>query len=241
MTVNDSQLGTSDSWLRSSARFLKRRVMIGRMTLAFLLIMLIPGCNYFMLLGYLIGGPPQVEPLFEKETNQCMTDRGVRVAVVCFAPDELKYQFDNIDHIIANRVTNALKAKKIDVISYDEIQAWLKDNPDWDTAEEVGAEFDVRYVVFIDVSNFGLYERDSNTLYRGRCEAMVHVYEMKTDGEGESIFSHEINSLYPTQVPRSASDVSYDTFRMEYIWKLSDEIGRMFYPYLRGDDINNAA
>ena len=217
------------------------RSFISRLALAGLLLLTIPGCNYFLLLGYLIGGPPQIEPLFEKETDKSMTDRGVRVAVVCDAPDDLKYQFDNIDHIIANRVTNALKAKKIDVISYDEVRVWLKDNPDWDTAVEIGAEFDVRYVVYIDVSDFGLYERDSNTLFRGRCEAAVSVYEMETDGNGTRIFYHPINSLYPTQVPRSASDVSYDTFRMEYIWRLSDEIGRLFYPYLNGDDISNAA
>ena len=220
---------------------LSRGTILTKLFLIALMLITIPGCNYFLLLGYLIGGPPQIEPLFEKETDKCMTDRDIRVAVVCYASDELKYQFDSIDHIIANRVTNQLKSKKIDVIAYPEIQTWLKDNPDWDTAVEIGAEFDVNYVVYIDVSAFSLYERDSNTLFRGRCDAIVSVYEMETDGDGKRIFSREINSLFPLQVPRSASDVSYDTFRMEYILRLSDEIGRLFYPYLNGDDISNAA
>jgi hypothetical protein len=126
-------------------------------------------------------------------------------------------------------------------VNYAEVQTWLRDNPDWDTAVEVGAEFDVNYVIYIDVSAFSLYERDSNTLFRGRCDAIVSVYEMETDGDGKRIFSREVNSIFPIQVPRSAADVSYDTFRMEYIWRLSDEIGRMFYPYLHGDDISSAA
>lgn len=212
-----------------------------RLMIMLLLLITIPGCNYVLLLGYLIGGPPQIEPLFEKETSKCMTDKDIRVAVVCYASDELKYQFDSIDHIIASRLTNQLASKKIDVVSYDEIRTWLKDNPDWDTAVEVGAEFDVNFVVYVDVSDFSLYERDSNSLFRGRCDAIVSVYEMETDGDGKRIFSREINSLFPLQVPRSASDVSYDTFRMEYIWRLGDEIGRLFYPYLNGDDISNAA
>ena len=99
----------------------------------------------------------------------------------------------------------------------------------------------MNFVVYIDVSGFSLYERDSNTLFRGRCDAIVSVYEMETDGDGKRIFSREINSVFPLQVPRSASDVSYDTFRMEYIWRLSDEIGRLFYPYLNGDDISYAS
>jgi len=216
-------------------------VLLMKFSLIALLLVSIPGCNYFLLLGYLIGGPPQIEPLFEKETKKSMTDKDVRVAVVCYASDELKYQFDNLDHIVASRITNQLSSKKIKVVSYDEIRTWLKDNPDWDTAVEVGAEFDVNFVVYIDVSGFSLYERDSNTLFRGRCDAIVSVYEMKTDGDGKRIFSREINSVFPLQVPRSASDVSYDTFRMEYIWRLSDEIGRLFYPYLNGDDISHAA
>ena len=206
-----------------------------------MMLVAIPGCNYFLLLGYLIGGPPQLEPLFEKETGKSMTDKDIRVAVVCYASDELKYQFDNLDHIIANRVSNQLAAKKIDVVSYDEVRTWLNANPDWDTAIEIGAEFDVNFVIYIDVSGFSLYERDSNTLFRGRCDAIVSVYEMETDGDGKRTFSRDINSVHPLQVPRSASEMSYDTFRMEYIWRLSDEIGRLFYPYLTGDDISNAA
>jgi len=215
--------------------------LLTRLALIALLLVTTPGCNYFLLLGYLIGGPPQIEPLFEKETQKCMTDRNIRVAIVCFAKDELKYQFDNIDHIIASRLTNQLASKKIDVVPYDEVRTWLKDNPDWDTAIEIGAEFDVNFVIHVDVSAFSLYERDSNTLYRGRCDAIVSVYEMETDGDGKRIFSRDVNSIFPLQVPRSAADVSYDTFRMEYIWRLSDEIGRLFYPYLNGDDISNAA
>lgn len=201
----------------------------------------IPGCNYFIALGYLIGGPPQEEPLFEKETKKSMTDKDVRVAVVCYASDELKYRFDNIDHIIASRVTNQMAGKKIEMVPYDEIRAWLNENPDWDTAEDVGAEFDVTYVVYIDVSDFSLYERDSNSLFRGRCDAIVSVYEMETGGEGRRIFSRDVNSVYPTQVPRSATDVSHDTFRMEYIWRLSDDIGRLFYPWHLADQFDHTA
>ena len=188
----------------------------------------------------MIGGPPQIEPLFEKDTTKSLTDRNTRVAVVCYASDELKYECEHIDHIIARQVGYQLSMNKIDVVPSDEVRSWMIQNPDWDTAAEVGKAFDVNFVVYIDVSDFSLYERDSNTLFRGRCEAIVSVYEMETDGSGDRIFSHDLNSQYPIQVPRSATDVSYDTFRMEYFSRLSDEIGRLFYPYLNGDDISNA-
>ena len=232
---------TSQVIVKNSNRLQDCCRLISRFTVAALLIVSASGCNYFIALGYLVGGPPQVEPLFEKETKKSMTDRNVRVAVVCYASDDLKYECENIDHIINHQVTYQLSnIGKIEVVPDDEIRAWMIQNPDWDTASEVGAAFDVNYVIYIDVSEFSLYERDSNTLFRGHCEATVSVYEMETGGEGKNIFSHDLNSQYPVQVPRSATDVSYDTFRMEYFSRLSDEIGRLFYPYLNGDDITNA-
>ena len=107
---------------------------------------------------------------------------------------------------MANRRKEALdyhsqgRPGKIEVVPNDEVRTWMIQNPDWDTAAEVGAAFDVNYVIYIDVSEFSLYERDSNTLFRGRCEAIVSVYEMETDGEGKRIFSHDLNSQYPIQV-----------------------------------------
>ena len=86
-----------------------------RLALTALMLISMPGCNYFILLGYLIGGPPQIEPLFEKDTKKSLTDRNVRVAVVCYASDELKYECENIDHIIARQVTYQLSMNKIDV------------------------------------------------------------------------------------------------------------------------------
>jgi hypothetical protein len=227
--------------VQPSPTFPFSRCALVRFGLTMSLLLAIPGCNYFLVLGYLIGGMPQIEPLFEKETRKSMTDRGVKVAVVCYASDELKYQFDNVDHIVASSVTKQLANKKIKAVDYAEIRTWLMNNPDWDTAVEVGAEFDVNYVIYVDISGFSLYERDSNTLFRGRCDAIVSVYEMETDGDGKRIFSRELNSVFPLQVPRSASESSYDGFRGEYIFRLSDEIGRLFYPYMSGDDIGNAA
>lgn len=207
------------------------------MIVAAALLTFLPGCNYFLLLGYLIGGPPQLEPLFEKETQKSFTDRDVRVAVVCYAPDELKKFHDNIDQMLAQRLAAMLHRNQIEIIDPGAVNAWMVKNPDWDSATEIGAEFDVNYVVYVDISDFGMYEKDSTSLFRGRCDAIVSVYEMETDGDGSRIFTKDLSSLFPTQVPRSASDVSYETFRNEYFFRLADEIGRLFYPHRNGDDI----
>ena len=216
----------------------KNRSKFGLLVVA-MAVLVLPGCNYFIALGYLIGGPPQIQPLFEKETKKSFTDRDVKVAVVCYAPDDLKKFHDNIDQTLAQRLSALLYKNKIEIISPEAINAWMVKNPDWDSATEIGAEFDVNYVVYVDISTFSLYEKDSTSLFRGRSDTVVAVYEMETDGDGRRIWDKDINSVFPKIVPRSASDVSYDTFRNEYFFRLADDIGRMFYPHSNGDDILN--
>lgn len=222
--------------LRARRFALHRQLM--RLALVAILCVTQPGCNYFILLGYLIGGPPSVEPDFEIMTKKSMTDKDVTVAVVCFAPNEVKWDFDEIDMEIGKYVTYRLYEKDIKVINPDRIRAWLDKNPNWDRAEEIGAAFNVTYVVYIDLHNYNLYEENSTQLYRGRCDGWVSVFEMDKDGHGEKIYSKELNSKYPLNVPRATSEQSYTQFKREYLSRLSDEIGRLFYEYYNGDDIS---
>ncbi len=207
--------------------------------MAALMVSCFSGCNYLVFFGYLIGGPPQLEPIFEKETRKSFTDHGVRVAVVCYVDNDLKYQYDSIDHLLAVGVAARLRQNHIEIVNPERIRGWLEENTHWDTPDEIGAEFDATYVVYIDMSNFSLYEHDSRHLYRGRAEIVVNVYEMDASGEGERIFSQDLSSEFPRLTQRSASEISYDSFRTEYLLRLSEEIGRMFFPYGSGDDVGS--
>ena len=162
------------------------------------------GCNYLMVFGYLIGGPPSVEPQFDKETKESMTDKDVRVAVVCFAPNEIKYSFENIDHELAQYVAFQLHSHKIGVVPPDRVKGWLEEHKDWDKPEEIGAAFKVTYVIYIDLNEFTLYEEGSPSLYRGRSEGIVSVWKMDDDDHAEKIFSAEKTSKYPMHQPVSA-------------------------------------
>ena len=207
---------------------------------AALLCCVLSGCSYVMIFGYLIGGPPSVEPQFDKETKESMTDKDVRVAVVCFAPTEIRYSFESIDHELAQYVTHQLHAHKIKVVPPDLIKGWLDEHKDWDKPEEIGAYFKVKYVVYIDLNSFTLYEEGSSNLYRGRSESIVSVWKMdEVDTHAEKIFSVDKTSKYPLFQPVSSGDKTYTTFKGEYLTRLSDEIGRFFYEYYTTDEIGS--
>ena len=196
-----------------------------------LLCLVASGCNYVVVLGYLIGGPPTIEPSFDKETKESMTDKDVRVCVVCFAENKIKYNFDSIDYELAHYVAMQLHQHKIQVVNPDSVKAWLEENSDWDKPEEIGTYFKTKYVVNIDLNSFSLWEEGSAELYRGRAEAIVSVYKMNDDGSAEKIFGKEKTSKYPIHMPVSSADKSYQIFKAEYLTRLSDEIGRFFYEY----------
>ncbi len=223
---------------RAGGRWRRGRMLLGALLAA--ATFTASGCNYVVLLGYLIGGPPSIEPDFDANTRRSLTDKDAIVAVVCYAPDEIKWDFDEIDREVAKYVTFRLHEHHIKVINPDLVAAWLDENPDWTDPAEIGEALKCRYVISIDLQRFSLYEENSATLYRGRAEGLVSVYEVFDDGSSEQIYSKEFTSRYPLMVPRSTYEVTYSTFKRQYLSRLSEEIGRLFYEHYNGDDIPDA-
>ena len=96
-------------------------------------------------------------------------------------------------------------------------------------------------MIYIDLHKFSLYEPGNQQLFRGRAEALVSVIEVDENGDGEKIYTKELTSIFPLAVARSTYDVAYSRFKREYLSRLSEEIGRLFYEHYNGDDIPDAS
>jgi hypothetical protein len=195
------------------------------------------GCAQFVLLGYLIGGPPSIEPNFDAETGLSLKGKDKTVAVVCYAPTELQYDYPKVDAEVASAVAYRLAEHGIKVVHPDYVKAWIDENSDWDRAEEIGEALKATHIIDIELVAFSLYEENSHTLYRGRSEVYLSVIEMQPDGTGEKVFATELDSLFPTQMPRPTTDISYVQFKREYLSRLSESIGWNFYERYNGDMI----
>lgn len=200
------------------------------------------GCNAVILLGYLIGGPPSIEPDFHKQTNLSLTGKNTTVMVMCYAPTELRWDNDAVDYELAKHVAVRLNMNKIKVIDPDRVHAWLDKNKDWQKAAEVGAEFKVDYIIHIDLKDYSLFEEHSSDLYRGRADALITVVKMDEDKkDGNVIYSKDLVSRFPTKTPASVYQYSYANFKKMYLSTLSNEIGVLFYESFAGDDYVNTA
>lgn len=205
--------------------------------LVFLAMCLTPmGCTQMVMLGYLIGGPPSIEPDFDAKTNVSLSKKGTKVLVMCYAPKEVKWDFDSVDRELGRHLSHRLAQNKITVMDPDAVHAWLDEHDDWDKPEEIGRDFEADYVIFVEINEFGLYEQGSSNLYRGHSECLISVYQME-DGEGNEIYTKEYVSKFPLLQPVSTSDQSYYDFKRHYLSFLSQELGRHFYEHFAGDDI----
>lgn len=196
------------------------------------------GCTQFVLLSYLLHGPPTIEPDFDGETKLSLSKPDTVVAVVGYAPTEVQWKFPRIDDQVATAVAYRLGQNHIKMIDPAYVKSWIDQHPDWEQSAEIGKAFNADYVIEIEIAAYSLYEGTSTTLFRGRTEANVHVVKMsKEEGTGERIYSKALNFEYPTQIPRSSYEQSLQDFQKEYLSTLSQKIGYLFYERSHGDMI----
>lgn len=184
-----------------------------------------------MMLPNSIDRLPPIETDFYKKTNVALNKKGRKVLVMCYAPKEVKWDFDAVDRELGVYVAHRFNVSQIKVLDPDVVNEWLDKHPAWDKPEEIGRDLEVEFVVLVEIRKFGLFEPGSNTLFRGNAEIDLSVFEMEKSGEGNEIYSKEVVSKYPIGQPVMTSEVSYNDFKRHYLSRLSDEIGRHFYGY----------
>jgi len=214
------------------------RRTVSRIAGLLLLLVCLPGCGQFVLLSYILGGPPSIEPDFDAQTGKGLDRRDITVAVIGYADTDMKVRNPKIDAEIASLVAYRLAANKINIVHPDTVHAWLDEHPDWEKPAEVGQGLKADYVIEIELLSFDLYEEHSASLFRGRTEGYVNVYEMKDDGSGDQIYSKDLNFVFPTEVPRSTYDQHPSQFKREYLTRLSELIGWLFIPRYSGDKMH---
>lgn len=201
------------------------------------------GCKLVMMAGYLIGGPPSIEPDFDVQTKKSMTDYDVMVAVVVWAPKEVKFDDPKLEEDLEQNIAYKLHAKHVKTVTPQRVREWLDKHPKYDKAAELGADFKAKlkpktfYVIDVELSDYSLYEKGSQTLHRGTAEIFIRVWEIDDNGEGTVIYNTKVNSMWPLAAPKSTNDIGQPQFRRRYLQRLAEEIGRKFYEHYNGDDL----
>lgn len=157
-----------------------------------------------------------------------------RVAVICVSSNAA-YGVGIEAELLSRNVTRILqeRVKDIKLVSQDEIGDWVDQN-DWDEVDyrEVGRGVKADKVVAIDISGFRLYE--GQTLYRGRAEVTVTVYDIKEGGK--EVFRRKMPEIkFPTSAAYHSSETTESVFRQLFIDVVARQIGHYFHEYDMAD------
>ncbi len=160
-----------------------------------------------------------------------------KVAVVCVSGDSI-YTPHSTATDLAARVEQLLKknVKDIEVIDQNKVADWI-DNNDWDLidydyrkiARGVGAD----KLVAIELDSFSM--REGGTMYKGKCDVNVSVYDMTTDGE-ETLILDAFPIKYPTNGAVSTAARTERQFRSQFLKVIAHDVAKSFYRHdLRED------
>lgn len=161
--------------------------------------------------------------------------QGQQVAIVCVSNASATGPA-SIASMVERSVGMLLKQKGRDirVIHQEDVAKWIDTN-DWDQMDyrEIGRGVGADMVLAIDLDNITLHE--GRTLYKGRADVTVTVYDMKA--EGQVAFRRSLPEFsFPQNAARPVTEMSEGRFRALFVEVLAQQVARYFCAYQIQDD-----
>jgi hypothetical protein len=161
--------------------------------------------------------------------------KGKKVAVVCRPPADLNYANSSVGRDLVQQMSKLLaqRVPKIKVVDAQRVNKWCGENT-WEEYAEVGKALKADVVVGVELEKFSIYQ--AQTLYQGKANAMVRVYDCK-DG-GKVVFEKILpQTIYPPNAVIQTSDMQEAAFRRDFVGVLADQIARHFYSHDQYADV----
>jgi hypothetical protein len=153
-----------------------------------------------------------------------------QVVAIVTVTDSSQYSDDvgarELSRAIGSIVTQ--KVKNVKLVREEEIDEW-RDVNGWDEIDflKIGQGVKADKIMGIELSNLSL--REGTTLYRGRSNVQVRVYDVAT---GTVEYKRQLDDFeYPIMAGQSVSETTETRFRRLYLTMLAQEVARSFHAY----------
>lgn len=228
-----------------TSKQIENRLCFSRRCCSLLLLSLLcagaSGCSLYVMAGKMFFGDPLLTCEFTKQTSVDLTEEDKKVLVICSTPESIRSDYPSLNYDLLEQITYDLKRQEIKVMDTGEVATWLDDNGGvWNDVDELAENFDVDYIIHVDIDSFDYREPNSPNLLRGKALGTVFAYEVtEVDGirRALSVFESEYTSEYPSHLPVSVEQESAKVFRKKYLDRIADQIGRFFYNYHSSESI----
>lgn len=199
------------------------------------------GCSLGVMAGKLFFGDPLVTCEFTRRTNIDLSEEHKKVLVICSTPESIRSDYPSLNYDLLEQITYDLKRREIVVQDTGEVATWLDDNGGvWNDVDQLAENFEVDYIIHVDIDEFDYREPNSPNLLRGKAYGTVSAYEVQdVDGyrRALSVFETNYTSEFPSHMPVSIEQESPKVFRKKYLDRIADQIGRFFYNYHSSEEI----
>jgi len=126
------------------------------------------------------------------------------------------------------------KLPKATFVRQDEIDSWLdgKSSRDQDFVA-IGEAVKADYLISVEMLDLKL--KDGQTLFRGRSNLTVRVWDVKSS---KIAFQKSLPEYtYPIMAGQATTETDEPKFRRVYLMNVADKIGRYFYAHEFGEDV----
>jgi hypothetical protein len=213
--------------------FMHRVTSVG---LAGVFIAAVSGCSgtiSMLALPALFTGSEAIEPKVKLVKGR---HDSAKILVLSFASTDLRWGNDSVDEEITAMISAEISQdSRFKVTPERKVRAWKDLNPRWSTKspQAIGEEFEVDYVVMLEVTDFAVQEPKSPFLLQGRAKASIKVHDVKKDQEVyRDIYTRE----FPSTGPIPASDISsQDGFKIKFMKTLAKELSWTFVAHPASD------
>jgi hypothetical protein len=161
-----------------------------------------------------------------------------KVAVVCVSNDSIHSPYSTCT-LLARKVQGLLQAKvkSIEIVDEDRVADWI-DNHDWDQVNydyrKMGRGVRADKVVAVELASFSLHE--GGTMYKGRCEVNVAVYDIANGGKKVLVLDGS-PIVYPANGGQSTATRSDRQFRDQFLNVVAHEVAKNFYRHDLKEDM----
>lgn len=227
----------------SARKRLASRRKLGHAILCLAVMFPLAGCSLFVMAGKMFFGDPKLTSPFRAATDVDLTDGKHSVIVVCSAPlASTDQDMTSVSYQLVADVSRKLRRQNVDVISSNKVRDWMDDNGGLlDDPRQLADEFDVDYIIHIDLQQITYHEENSPDLYRGNASGEVVAYEVSVeDGNtiSRQVFSSGFNSLFPTVNPIPAIQVdSPRIFQKRFLERIGVQVSHLFYDHRQSEAI----
>ncbi|MGA2032368.1 MAG: hypothetical protein ABSG68_08945 [Thermoguttaceae bacterium] len=158
-----------------------------------------------------------------------------KVAVVCRSTADLQYNNASAVRALGQEISNYLKTNipTAKMIDQQKVAKWVDENGS-EEYRAVGKALGAEVVVGVDLEAFSIYQ--GQTLYQGKANARVVVYDLTKNKKGEenkeAVFEKDLPQVvYPPNISIPVQDRPEPEFRSEFVRVLAQRIARQFYAH----------